>query len=67
MEEKLALLFDYQRFFKNGRIERMLEELEERYGEELTDEWLSKVSAAGDAWREIGRKCKLMEERHGEK
>lgn len=66
MEEKLALLLDYQRFQTNHRIEGMLHELEGRYGEELTDESLSLVSAAGEAWHKGRQKCELMEERHEE-
>ena len=38
MEEKLIFLLDYQRFQKNHRIEEMLQELEGKYGEELTEE-----------------------------
>lgn len=64
MEEKIAFLLDYQRFQKNHRIEEMLQELGGRYGEELTEENLSLVSAAGEAWHRGGQKCKLMEERH---
>ena len=47
MEEKLIFLLDYQRFQKNHRIEEMLQELEGKYGEELTEENLSLVNAAG--------------------
>lgn len=67
MEEKIAILFDFQRFQKNSRIEKMLQELEGRYGEELTEENLSLVSAAGDGWQRERYKCELMEERHEEK
>lgn len=66
MEEKIALLLDYQRFLKNPRIEGMLQELENRYGEELTEESLSLVSAAGDTWHNERQNCKLMEEQNEE-
>ncbi len=66
MEEKIALLLDYQRFWKNPGIEEMLRELENRYGEELTEESLSLVSAAGDMWHNERQHCKLMEEQHEE-
>lgn len=66
MEEKIALLLDYQRFGENPEIERMLQELENRYGEELTEESLSMVSAAGDTWHNEGQHCKLMEGQHEE-
>lgn len=64
MEEKIAFLLDYQYFQKNHKIEEMLQELEGRYGKELTEENLSLVSAAGEASYRRGQKCKLMEERH---
>lgn len=66
MEEKLIFLLDYQRFQKNHRIEEMLLELEGRYGEELTEENLSLVNAAGEACHRGGQECKLMEEWHEE-
>lgn len=66
MEEKLIFLLDYQRFQKNQRIEEMLQELEGRHREELTEENLSLVNAAGEAWHKGGLECKLMEEWHEE-
>lgn len=66
MEEKLGLLFDYQRFQKNRRIEQLLREMEGRYGKELTEDTLSLVSAAGDVSREEKRECRLMEGQHEE-
>lgn len=48
MEKKLKKLFDYQRFEKNERLEKIIKETESRYGEELSDDDLSLVNAAGD-------------------
>ena len=66
MEEKLIFLLDYQRFQKNHRIEEMLQEPEGKHGEELTEENLSLVNAAGEVWHRGGQECKLMEEWHEE-
>lgn len=50
MEEKLKKLFDYQKFEKNPRLEKLIEESEARYkAAELSDESLEMVSAAGEA------------------
>ena len=51
MENKLKRLFDFQRFEKNPRLEKLVEETESRCarnGRELSDEDLDRVSAAGD-------------------
>ena len=48
MEKKLKKLFDYQRFEKNERLEKIINETENQYGEELTDYDLSLVDAAGE-------------------
>lgn len=66
MEEKLELLFDYQRFQKNHRIEQLLREMESRYGEELTEDALSQVSAAGEVTREGKKEFRIMEGQHEE-
>ena len=52
MEKKLKKLFDYHRFEKNERLEKIIEETESRYKGELSDADLSLVNAAGEA--EIG-------------
>ncbi len=62
MEEKLVRLLDYQRFQKNSRLEELLQELERRYGEELPEDSLSMVSAAGEAWLSRRQKNGLMED-----
>ena len=52
IERKLKNLFDYQRFERNGKFEKLetlIRETESRYAKELSDEDLSMVSAAGDA------------------
>ena len=46
-EKTLEKLFDYQKFEKNPRLERMIKTAEGS-GEELSDEELSLVSAAGE-------------------
>ena len=48
MENKLKNLFDYQRFEKNERLEKIIKETESRYGGELFDDDLSLVNAAGE-------------------
>ncbi len=52
MEKKLKLLFDYQRFENNGKLEKIIAETESRYGGELADDDLLLVNAAGDGWPE---------------
>ena len=42
------MLFDYQRFEKNQRLEELIRETESRYAKELSEEDLSLVSAAGE-------------------
>ena len=48
MDRKLKMLFDYQRFEKNQRLEELIRETENRYAKELSEEDLSLVSAAGE-------------------
>ena len=48
MDKKLKMLFDYQRFEKNQRLEELIRETESRYAKELSEEELSLVSAAGE-------------------
>ena len=48
MEKKLKMLFDYQRFEQNAKLEKLILETENRYAMELSEEDLSLVSAAGD-------------------
>lgn len=66
MEEKLVRLLDYQRFQKNSRLEELLRDLDDRYGEELPEDSLSMVGAAGEAWPAGRQKTGLMEDRHEE-
>ena len=45
---KLSRLFDYQRFEKNARLQRVIDEAHRRVGaRELTDDELDQVAAAG--------------------
>ena len=48
MEKKLKMLFDYQRFEQNAKLEKLIRETENRYAKELSEEDLSLVSAAGE-------------------
>ena len=48
MEKELKKLFDYQRFEKNEKLEKLIRETEGRYAAELSDDDLSFVSAAGE-------------------
>ncbi|MBQ0037200.1 MAG: hypothetical protein KBS74_00850 [Clostridiales bacterium] len=48
MENKLKKLFDYQRFEKNEKLEKLIQETEIRYAVELSDDDLSLVNAAGE-------------------
>ena len=48
MEKKLKKLFDYQRFEQNAKLEKLIQETENRYAKELSEEDLSLVSAAGE-------------------
>ncbi len=48
MEEKLKRLFDFQKFEKNEKLSALIDETQKRYAEELSEEELSQVSAAGD-------------------
>lgn len=48
MQEKiLKILFDYQRFEGNEKLKDMIAETEARYQDELSDDELELVSAAG--------------------
>lgn len=48
MEKKIKKLFDYQRFEKNEKLEKLIRDTENRYATELSDDDLSFVSAAGE-------------------
>lgn len=48
MENKLKKLFDYQRFEKKEKLEKLIDEAESRYSAELSDDDLSLVNAAGE-------------------
>ena len=48
MAGNLKRLFDYQRFEGNKRLQKLIDETEARSGEELSDDMLGFVAAAGD-------------------
>lgn len=47
-EKKLKALFDYQRFEKNERLAKLIGKTESRYGQQLSDDELGMVNAAGE-------------------
>ncbi len=47
MEEKLKLLFDFQRFEKNEKVEKFIEKTNQSSRVELSEFDLSMISAAG--------------------
>ena len=47
MDKILKKLFDYQRFERNKRLEKLISETESRYARDLSDEELAYVNAAG--------------------
>jgi len=55
-EKTLSLLFDYQRFENDPRLETLINEMESEYSTEISDDDLSQVSAAGEAQLIKGRK-----------
>ena len=48
MEKKLKMLFDYQRFEKNAKLEKLISETEDSFANELSDDELFFVNAAGE-------------------
>lgn len=50
-EKTLSLLFDYQRFEHEPELEALLDEAENEYCAELSDDDLEQVSAAGEVKR----------------
>ena len=50
-EKTLSLLFDYQRFEHEPELEVLLDEAENEYCAELSDDDLAQVSAAGEVKR----------------
>lgn len=48
MEKKLKKLFDYQKFEGNAGLAALISETESRYDNELSDDDLENVAAAGE-------------------
>lgn len=48
MKDMLKKQFDYQRFEKNEKLEKLIQETESRYAKELSDDDLFLVNAAGE-------------------
>ncbi|MCQ2530034.1 MAG: hypothetical protein MJ086_02105 [Lachnospiraceae bacterium] len=48
MENKLKNLFEYQRFEKNEKLEKLISQTESRFERELSEDDLFFVNAAGD-------------------
>ena len=54
---KLSMLFDYQRFEKNARLQKVIDEAHRRIeARELTDDELDQVAAAGDLDAQTSKK-----------
>lgn len=47
MDKKLKAMFEFQRFEKNSRLQKLIEETENRMARELLDDDLWMVNAAG--------------------
>ncbi len=47
-EKTLSILFDYQRFENDRSLEELIDNAEDKYSAELSDDDLSSVSAAGE-------------------
>lgn len=47
VETKLKSMFEYQKFAQNSRLSKLIEETEKRYANELSDDDLWMVNAAG--------------------
>lgn len=47
MENKIKAIFEFQRFAGNKRLDAMINDAEDRYRNELSDEDVEIVSAAG--------------------
>ena len=54
IEETLKELFDYQKFEENRELGRFIQDAENRYAQELSDEDLNLVNAAGEIIVESG-------------
>lgn len=48
IEKNLKSLFEFQKFEKNSRLEKIISETENRYATNLSDSDVSNVAAAGD-------------------
>lgn len=53
MEKKLGLLFDYQDFEGSDRLGKLISETQGRYAQELSDDDLEDIAAAGIVKRGI--------------
>ena len=61
MEKKLKNLFDYQRFEKNPRLQKIIDQSGSLCKKELSDDELTFVNAAGDRIFD-GGKCRRISE-----
>lgn len=62
MEKKLKTLFDFQRFQKNPRLASLIENTEKKYSNELSDDDLELVNAAGDPALQMKKKPSVSED-----
>ena len=50
MDNKIKALFEFQRFSGNKRLDAMINDTESRYRNEISDDELESVSAAGSGF-----------------
>ena len=58
-EKTLSALFDYQLFENEPSLRKLIEEVENEYGAEISEDDLSLVSAAGETESSEKRKGKM--------
>ena len=57
-EKRLSALFDYQLFENEPSLRKLIDEVENEYGAEISEDDLSLVSAAGETESSEKRKAK---------
>lgn len=55
---RLGKIFDFQRFYRNARLSKLIHDVEERYEDkELSEDDLCLVNAAGEPDMSHGKEC----------
>jgi hypothetical protein len=65
MENKLSRLFDYQKYAPNDKLTSIIRDVESRYSldlQELSDDELGMLNAAGSVEMEMARQKELEEQ-----